>query len=39
MSRYECGYCGWEDDSNFFSYYAGKNYCSLHLEGKDTPNE
>jgi hypothetical protein len=36
MSKYECGYCGWEDaDAGFFWYYAGKNYCSLHREGKD----
>jgi hypothetical protein len=40
MSKYECAYCGWENaDTSFFWYHAGKNYCSLHLKGRDTPNE
>jgi len=40
MSKYNCGYCDWENtDAGFFWYYAGKNYCSLHLEGRDTPDE
>lgn len=31
----KCDYCGWVDtDPSFFWYYAGKNYCSLHKEGK-----
>jgi len=37
--NYECGYCGWESTSDFFWYHAGKNYCSLHIAGRDTPNE
>jgi len=39
MSKYECGYCGWEGASDFFWYHAGKNYCSLHLKGRDTQDE
>jgi len=39
MAKYECGYCGWEGEADYFEYYAGKNYCSLHREGKDTPND
>jgi hypothetical protein len=40
MTNYKCGYCDWEDaDPGFFWYHAGKNYCSLHLKGRDTPNE
>jgi hypothetical protein len=35
MTEYKCAYCGWYDfDPDFFWYYAGKNYCSLHKEGK-----
>ena len=39
MSKYECGYCGWEGTPEWFWYHAGKNYCSLHLKGRDTPDE
>jgi len=39
MIRYECGYCGWEAEPEWFWYHAGKNYCSLHLKGRDTPND
>ena len=33
----KCAYCGWEDeDTGYFWYHAGHNYCSLHKEGKAT---
>lgn len=34
MREYKCGYCGWVGTEDFFWYYQGQNYCSLHLENK-----
>jgi hypothetical protein len=36
----KCNYCGWIDnDPDYFWYYQGHNYCSLHKENKLTLEE
>ena len=34
LQDYDCDYCGFVDSSDYFWYYQGKNYCSLHKENK-----